>query len=42
VGGVAGYYKSKPGYIGSDRFVVRFPVGDGEIKEMVLNVNVIK
>ncbi|MBB3297109.1 hypothetical protein CO662_03135 [Rhizobium anhuiense] len=42
VGGVAGYYTSKPGYIGSDRFVVRFPVGDGEIKEMVLNVSVMQ
>ncbi|RFB93654.1 hypothetical protein B5K11_14175 [Rhizobium leguminosarum bv. trifolii] len=42
VGGAVGYYTSEPGYIGSDRFVVRYPYGDGMIEEIALNVNVIK
>ncbi len=42
VGGVVGYYTPEPGYIGSDRFVLRSPYGYGKIQETVMNVSVIK
>lgn len=42
VQGMVGYYTSEPGYIGSDKIVVRSPSGNGRVDEIIMNVNVIK
>ncbi len=40
--GVAVYYISQPGYVGSDRFILRTPEESGRIEEGVANVKVVK
>ncbi|MBY5443743.1 hypothetical protein HFO93_09655 [Rhizobium leguminosarum] len=42
VQGEVGYYISEPGYIGSDKVVVRSPSGNGRVDETIINVNVVK
>lgn len=40
--GVAVYYTSQSGYVGSDSFILRSPVEEGHLEEGVANVKVIK
>ena len=40
--GVAVYYTSQPGYVGSDKFIIRTPEDHGRIAEGVAEVKVVK
>lgn len=40
--GVAVYYTSQPGYVGSDKFIIRTPEDHGRIEEGLASVNVVK
>ncbi|MBY5563933.1 hypothetical protein HFO59_26120 [Rhizobium leguminosarum] len=40
--GVAVYYTSQPGYVGSDKFIIRTPEDHGRIEEGVAEVKVVK
>ncbi|MBB3592646.1 hypothetical protein FHX08_002990 [Rhizobium sp. BK529] len=40
--GVSEYYTSKSGYSGKDMYKVRVSYGEGTIKDVTVNINVIK
>lgn len=40
--GVSEYYTSKIGYFGKDMYKVRVSYGEGTIKDVTVNINVIK
>ena len=40
--GVSEYYTSKSGYSGTDMYKVRVSYGEGTIKDVTVNINVIK
>ena len=40
--GVSEYYTSKSGYFGTDTYKVRVDYGEGTVKEVIVNIKVIK
>ncbi len=42
VNGLVAYYRSKPGYVGTDQVILRAPYGDGKVAETVINITVVK